>query len=61
MNIFRAYTYSWWQISIFKIALLSIGVAIGTYWQEFWSAHLPTLFIVAAVSTAYIMYVSFRQ
>lgn len=61
MNIFRSYTYTWWQIGIFKLALLSIGVVIGTYWQEFWSAHLLTLFAFSVISTAYVMYASFRQ
>lgn len=48
MNIFKNHTYSWWQIGILKLALLSIGVVIGSYWQE---ALLPyiTFFVAAAI------------
>lgn len=61
MNLFKNYTFTWWQIGIFKLALLAIGVAIGAYWHEFWNGYLPTLIVIAVVASAYTMYVSFKQ
>jgi hypothetical protein len=30
MNILKDFTLKWWQAGIFKIAMLSIGIAIGS-------------------------------
>ncbi len=59
--MFKSYTYTWWQIGIFKLALLTIGVLLGSYWSEFWRELTTLLFIVAIVASAYVMYVSFKQ
>jgi len=61
MDLFKNYTFTWWQIGIFKLALLSLGVAIGAYWSEFWSSYLIALIVIAVVASAYIMYTSLKQ
>lgn len=61
MNLFENYTLTWWQIGIFKLALLSIGVAIGAYWSEFWIKYVMALMVVAVVASAYILFVSLSQ
>jgi hypothetical protein len=61
MNIFKSYTYTWWQMGIFKLALISIGVLVGAYWHEFFSANMTLVAVVAVVTTAYVMYVSLKQ
>ncbi len=61
MNLFKNYTFTWKQIGIFKLALLSIGVIIGSVWYQFFSANMAMVVIVAIVSTGYVMYVSLKQ
>jgi len=61
MKIFKSYTYTWWQIGIFKVALLAIGAAVGTFWQEFFAANFIVLILIAVVASAYICYVSLEQ
>ena len=61
MNPFRSYTFTWWQIGVFKLALLAIGAAIGAYWHEFFGANLTALIIVAAVACVYSVYVALKQ
>lgn len=61
MNLFKNYTFSWKQIGVFKLALLSIGISIGSYWYEFFSTYITFVIVVAVVATAYIMYVSIKQ
>ncbi|MBU1293052.1 hypothetical protein KJ819_03250 [Patescibacteria group bacterium] len=61
MNIFKNHTYSWWQIGIFKLSLLAIGVAIGAYWQGLFLPHLALLVSVGVVFALYIIYISLRQ
>lgn len=58
---FKSYTFAWWQIGIFKLALLAIGVAIGAYWHDFFRAHLISLIIVAVIASVYIMLVCLKQ
>ncbi|MEX0672531.1 MAG: hypothetical protein WDZ82_01435 [Candidatus Paceibacterota bacterium] len=61
MNLFQSYRYTWWQIGIFKLALLGIGVAIGAQWHELLAEYLVPILLVALVATVYIMYVSIKQ
>lgn len=59
--MFKSYTYKWWQMGIFKIALLAIGILIGSYWSEFWSGLAMLLLAIAIVASVYMIYVSFKQ
>ena len=61
MKLFKSYTYKWWQMSILKLALFTIGAAIGAYWSEFFIVNLTTLIIIAVISTIYVLYISFKQ
>jgi putative Mn2+ efflux pump MntP len=61
MNLFKNYTFTWKQIGIFKLALLSIGVIIGSVWYQFFGDNIAIVVIVAIISTGYIMYVSLKQ
>ena len=61
MKLFKSYTFSWWQMGIFKLALVAIGAAIGAYWHEFFGANVIALIVIAVIGSAYIMYVSLKQ
>lgn len=61
MYFFQSYTFTWWQIGIFKLALLSLGVAIGAYWNEFFRGYLVALIVIALIMSAYIAYISLKQ
>ena len=61
MNLFKTYTFTWWQLGILKLALLSIGAAAGAYWPDFFAANLTALIVVAVVATAYTVYVALKS
>lgn len=61
MNLFKNYTFTWGQIGVFKLALLAIGIIIGSVWHEFFSANMTIVVIVAIITTAYTIYVSLKQ
>lgn len=61
MNILKSFTLNWWQLGIFKITVLAFGIAIGTYWHEFFSAYLPILILIAVVCGLYIASVWWKQ
>lgn len=57
----RKYTYNVWQISIFKIALLSIGVAIGAHWPSVFAPYVNTLLILGIVLGMYIAFLALKN
>jgi hypothetical protein len=61
MNIFKTFTLKWWQTALFKLGMLTLGIAIGTYWHALFGGYLHILTIAAAVSLAYISYVWWKQ
>jgi hypothetical protein len=61
MNLFKTFSLMWWQAALFKLGLLALGIAIGTYWSAIFSGYLPILLVVAAISLAYVTYVWAKQ
>ena len=61
MKIFKSYTYTWWQVAVFKLALLSVGAIIGSYWYSFFGSNLTTLTVIAVIAGVYIWYISLEQ
>ena len=61
MDIFRKYTFTWWQVGLFKLALLSLGIAIGAYCQAIFLPYTTVLAVLGLGLGAYIGWVSFRQ
>jgi hypothetical protein len=61
MNIFKTFTLTWWQTGLFKLGMLALGIAIGTYWHALFDGCLVILTIVAAVSLGYISYLWWKQ
>jgi hypothetical protein len=61
MDIFRNYTFTWWQVGLFKLALLSLGEAIGAYCQAAFAPYIAPLAVLGLGLGAYIGWVSFRR
>ena len=61
MNIFKKYTYNWWQIGLLKLALFSFGIAIGAYWHEVFFQYITILVSIGVVLAVYIGFVSLKQ
>lgn len=57
-NLFRSYTYTWWQMGIFKISLLSIGLIAGAYLSSFVLGVVWLIVAVAALATGYVIMAS---
>lgn len=60
-KLFKTFTMTWWQVGIFKVGMLTLGTVVGVYWHEFLGNYLPFLFVMAAVSLAYVSYVWWKQ
>ena len=58
---FKSYTFTWWQVAIFKLALLAVGAAIGCYWFSFFRSILALLIIIAVIAGLYILFICLKQ
>ncbi len=61
MNIFKDFTLKWWQAGIFKVALLSLGIIIGSMWPELFRGWTTLLLLVFLVSVTYVTCIWWRQ
>lgn len=61
MNLFKPFTLTWWQTGMFKIGMLALGVAIGSYCATFFGSYLVPLLIIAAICLSYVTLVWARQ
>ncbi len=61
MKIFKQYTYSWGQIALFKLALLSLGIAIGANWPHIFIDYTIVLIMIGLMVGIYIAIISFTQ
>jgi hypothetical protein len=58
MRLFGSYTYTWWQMGVFKLALLAIGMIGGAYLATFVLNALWVFITIAVVASAYIIAIS---
>jgi hypothetical protein len=61
MNPFRSFTLKWWQVSLFKIAMVSLGLALGATWPQFFGPWRTWFWLIFLVAGAYITFVWYRQ
>jgi hypothetical protein len=58
MNLFRAYTYTWWQMGVFKLSLLAIGMIAGAHLASVVLAWLWLFIAIAVVASVYVVVIS---
>lgn len=61
MNLFKSFTLKWWQASLFKLSMLSLGIALGTTWPQFFAAWLALIWLVFLPTAIYVTYVWWKQ
>lgn len=60
MKLFRNYTFTWWQAGLLKLCMLSIGIAIGAYWWDFFVDYVAWFLGAGIILGLYLAYVSFK-
>jgi hypothetical protein len=61
LNLFKTFTFKWWQAAVFKVGMLGTGIVIGAYWHALFGGYLQLLIILAVVSLVYVSYVWWKQ
>ena len=57
-KLFGSYTYTWWQMGVFKLSLLSLGLIIGAYLASFVMSALWVFVLIAVLASSYIIAIS---
>jgi len=61
MNPFKTFTLKWWQGSLFKYSMLSLGILIGATWPQIFSPLRSLLLAGFALPALYISWVWWKQ
>ena len=61
MNLFKTFSLTWKQAAAFKVGLLGLGIALGTYCHEIFAGYLLPILAIAAVSIVYVSFVWWNQ
>ncbi|MCF8550251.1 MAG: hypothetical protein K9G09_05085 [Pontimonas sp.] len=54
-KLFGTYTYTWWQMGVFKLSLLAIGMIAGAYLASFVLESLLVFIAIAVLASGYII------
>lgn len=52
MKIFRTWTFKWWEVSLIKVCLLSLGIILGLYFYDYLIGLMWlwwTLFVITSI------------
>jgi hypothetical protein len=55
MKILRAWTFQWWEVSLLKICLLSLGIILGLYFSAYLVSFLWLWWVLFVVTTIYFI------
>lgn len=57
-KLFGPHTYTWWQLGVFKLALLAIGMIAGASLASFVMSTLWVFVLIGALASGYIITVT---
>jgi hypothetical protein len=60
-TLFKSFTFTWWQVGLLKLSLLSLGVVVGSTWPGVFVGWRDVLVVLFVVPALYLTYLSFRQ
>lgn len=55
MRLFIDRTFKWWEVSLIKICLISLGILLGTYFYGYLAGLLWLWWTLFAVTAAYFI------
>jgi len=61
VKIFRSYTFAWWQLSLLKISVLALGLAVGSTWPDLFAGWRELLLVLFVAPAFYVSYVWIEQ
>jgi hypothetical protein len=61
INILKPITLKWWQVGVFKIAALALGISIGAYWSGIFSGSIKILITIFIIGWIYLARIWFKN
>lgn len=61
MNIFKSFTFTWWQSWLLKITMLSAGIILGVYLHDFFLKWIAVVAILCVVPGIAIIRIWWKQ
>lgn len=57
------YVFAWWQMAVFKVCLITLGVLIGANWSVVFKkkAIWQTILVIFIVTAIYLLLVAIKQ
>jgi len=55
LNLARSFKLKWWQIAIYEIALICLGIVLGTTWADLFMPWRILLLIIFILGAGYII------
>ena len=61
MKIFRTWTFTWWEVGLLKVCLISVGILLAIYFRSY-LVDLTTLWwTLFVLTTLYFLVKMFRE
>lgn len=55
MNLFKTWTFEWWEISLIKLCLISLGILLGIYFYDYLASFVSLWWAIFAVTGIYFI------
>jgi len=56
MKIFKTWTFRWWEVSIIKLCLISLGIILTIYFYDYLVGLLWLWWVLFVVTTIYFVF-----
>ena len=61
MRIFRKWTFRWWEVSLVKICLISLGILLGLYFQDYLIGLVWLWWVLFVATSIYFIALFFKE
>jgi len=61
VKFFKSFTFAWWQLSLFKLSMVALGLIVGSTWPGAFVAWRDLLLVLFVVPAFYMSYLWLKQ
>jgi hypothetical protein len=61
MKITKTVRFTWWQVTLLKVSVLSFGIILGSLWPALFLPYLPELLFVTVALGLYLGVIWWKQ
>ena len=54
MTLFKSFTFTWWQVGLLKLSLLSLGAVVGATWPGVFAGWREVLLVLRVGPACYV-------